>query len=116
MLRMVQPGAALGAPATLAATAASGTLLVMWARYPRTSWLAAAAVAAVASLAMRLVDADVAPALSLLAILALGTGGAFATPPRELELLFALSPASPDGSTDAAPRPTSDRREPPRAA
>jgi uncharacterized membrane protein YvlD (DUF360 family) len=69
----------------LATAVASLTLLVIWARYPRTSWLAAAGLASVASLVMRIVGADVAPLLSLLAVVALGIGGAFASPVREAE-------------------------------
>ena len=41
--------------------------------------LAAACLAAFASLALRFVGADIAPALSLLAVIALGIGGAFAS-------------------------------------
>jgi uncharacterized membrane protein YvlD (DUF360 family) len=69
----------------LATAVASLTLLVIWARYPRTSWLAAAGLASVASLVMRIVGADVAPLLSLLVVVALGIGGAFASPVREAE-------------------------------
>src|SRR5439155_45102 len=64
---------------------ASNGLRISWARYPRTSWLAAACLAAVASLGMRAVGADVAPLLSLLAVVALGIGGAFASPVLEAE-------------------------------
>jgi hypothetical protein len=74
----------------VAATAGAGTvLLLVWARYPRTSWLAAASLASFASLGMRLVGADaVAPVLSLLAVVALGLGGAFASPGSESERLL----------------------------
>ena len=64
---------------------ASITLVVMWARYPRTGWLAAAFLASMASLVMRIVGADVAPLVSLLAVVALGIGGAFVTPVHEAE-------------------------------
>src|SRR5919206_689981 len=67
LLSMVLPGVLgpwLGILATSAATAA---LLMVWVRFPRTSWLAAAVLAGAASLAMRLVGADIAPLLSLLA-------------------------------------------------
>ena len=83
LLRMVQPSLPLASVAVIASGAASAALLVMWLRFPRTSWLAAASLAAVASLAMRLVGADVAELLSLLAVIALGIGGAFA-PTAEL--------------------------------
>ena len=83
LLRMVQPSLPLASVAVIASGAASAALLVMWLRFPRTSWLAAASLAAVASLAMRLVGADVAELLSLLAVVALGIGGAFA-PTAEL--------------------------------
>ena len=85
LLGMVQPGAAWPALDVVVATLAAVLLLGAWARYPRTGWLAAAALAACASLAMRLVGAEVAPVLSLLSILALGVGGAFASPARDLE-------------------------------
>jgi hypothetical protein len=73
----------------VATTAGAGAvLLLVWARYPRTSWLAAASLASFASLAMRLVGADVAPVLSLLAVIALGLGGAFASSPAEADALL----------------------------
>ena len=75
---MVQPSLPLASAAVIASGATSAALLVMWLRFPRTSWLAAASLAAVASLAMRLMGADVAELLSLLAVIALGIGGAFA--------------------------------------
>jgi len=77
LLALVQPGVVgpnLGLPAAGVAAAA---LLGIWARYPRTSWLLAASLAGLASLALRFVGADIAPALSLLALVALGIGGAF---------------------------------------
>lgn len=82
LLKMVQPGLAqvLAMPGALASGAAAAVLLVMWVRFPRAAWLAAAAFAACASLAMRLVAADIAPALSLLSIFAVGIGGGFVTP------------------------------------
>jgi hypothetical protein len=64
----------------LAIGCSSAVLGVSWARYPRTSWLAAASLAGAASLGMRVVGVDVAPLLSLLAVVALGIGGAFASP------------------------------------
>jgi hypothetical protein len=83
LLRMVQPSLPLASLGVIASGAACGAVLVMWLRFPRTSWLAAASLAAVASFAMRLVGADVAELLSLLAVVALGIGGAFA-PTAEL--------------------------------
>jgi hypothetical protein len=79
LLRMVQPGlvGVLNTPTSVAAAVSAAVLLAMWLRFPRTSWLLAASFAACASLALRLVGADVGPALSLLSILALGVGGAF---------------------------------------
>jgi hypothetical protein len=79
LLKIVQPALvqALTDPTAVASGVAAGVLLVMWLRFPRTAWLAAAGFAALASLALRLVDTDLAPALCLLSILALGVGGAF---------------------------------------
>ena len=85
LLAFVQPGVIgvnLGVPA---ACVAAALLLGVWARYPRTSWLAAASLAACASLALRFLDADLAPALSLLAVVALGIGGGFASAVAEQE-------------------------------
>jgi hypothetical protein len=81
LLKLVQPGlaGALMLPTGVASAAAAAVLLVMWIRFPRAAWLAAASFAACASLALRLFGADIAPALSLLSILALGVGGAFVT-------------------------------------
>jgi hypothetical protein len=81
----VQPTPALGVVGLLASGAAAAGLLLVWARFPRTSWLFAASLAAVAGVAMRLVGADVAPALSLLSVVALGIGGAFASADLSLE-------------------------------
>jgi hypothetical protein len=85
LLAIVQPAATVPGLGMLATAVASLTLLVIWAHYPRTSWLAAAGLAGIASLVMRIVGADVAPLLSLLAVIALGIGGAFASPVREAE-------------------------------
>ena len=85
LLGRVQPGAALPILATVATGAASAVLLFTWLRYPRTSWLAAATLAGLASVALRLVGLELAPALSLLGVVALGIGGAFASPARESE-------------------------------
>ena len=89
LLSSVQPAASVPSLSLLATGLASVTLLISWARYPRTTWLAAASLAAIASLGMRAVGADVAPLLSLLAVVALGIGGAFASPVREAEAWLA---------------------------
>jgi hypothetical protein len=85
LLAIVQPAASVPTLGMLTSALASITLVVTWARYPRTSWLAAAGLAAIASLVLRLVGADVAPLLSLLAVMALGIGGAFASPVHDAE-------------------------------
>jgi hypothetical protein len=82
---MLQPNAGLWAAGVGASSAAAAALVLVWVRFPRTSWLFAATLAAMASLAMRLVGADVAPVLTLLAIVALGVGGAFASTELSLE-------------------------------
>jgi hypothetical protein len=82
LLKLVQPalGPYLALPDVVAGGVAASVLLLMWLRFPRTNWLAAAGVAAVASVALRLSGADVAPLLSLLAIVAVGVGGGYADP------------------------------------
>jgi hypothetical protein len=85
LLRSVAPSVVVPTLGMLAASVAAAVLLVMWAHFPRTSWLAAASLAAIASLALRFVGADVAPGLSLLTLLALGAGGAFASTVPERE-------------------------------
>ncbi len=85
LLGNVHSALSLGSVALIAAGVAAFALAVIWARYPRTSWLAAAVLAAAASVAMRLVGAEVAPVLSVLAVLAVGIGGGFASPTHELE-------------------------------
>jgi hypothetical protein len=116
LLRTVLPGAPLGGLTLVASIATAAIVLLTWARFPRTSWLAAATLAGVAGVGLRLVGADGAPALSLLAVLALGAGGAFASSSPELSNWLEVSPASLDGSGDAASRPTSEHHQPPRAA
>jgi hypothetical protein len=82
LLKIVQPGLGpwLASPILVASGAAGIVLLMMWLRFPRTSWLAAASLAAAAGFALRLIGADIAPLLSLLAIVAIGLGGGFASP------------------------------------
>lgn len=79
VLGMAQPVIAAPGLALLAAAFGALVLGLAWARYPRTVWLGAAALAAVAGTVLRLLGADVAPLLSLLALVALGVGGAFAS-------------------------------------
>ena len=79
LLALVQPGVIATIFGASASGVAAAMLLGMWAHYPRTSWLAAASLAGLASFAMRFVAPDIAPVLSLLAVLALGLGGAFAS-------------------------------------
>ena len=80
LLRLVQPLAFAPGLLPLASGLGGLALLAAFVRFPRTSWLGAAAFAAVAGAALRMAGADVAPILSLLAIVALGVGGAFASP------------------------------------
>jgi hypothetical protein len=81
LLRVVQPALdqVLAAPVVVACGVTAVVLLLTWLRFPRTSWLVAASCAALASLALRLAGLEVAPVLSLLSVLALGVGGAFAS-------------------------------------
>jgi hypothetical protein len=81
LLAVVQPGTAAPNAGLVAAGLASAALVFTWGRFWRTSWLAAASLAAVASLALRFAGVDVAPAFSLLVVLALGVGGAYASAP-----------------------------------
>jgi 4-diphosphocytidyl-2C-methyl-D-erythritol kinase len=89
LLGFVQPGVIVPLLGQLAASAAAAALLLAWARYPRTSWLAAATLAGLASLALRFAGADVAAALSLLTVVAIGIGGAFASAVPEPEAWLA---------------------------
>jgi hypothetical protein len=79
LLAVVQPSAAAPNMGLVAAGLASAALIFTWGRFWRTSWLAAASLAAIASLALRFAGAESAPAFSLLVVLALGIGGAFAS-------------------------------------
>jgi hypothetical protein len=92
-LAAVQPGVALATPSVALSAVAAVGLGVTWSRYPRTSWLAAALLAGLAALSMRLVGANVAPLLSLLAVVAVGIGGGFASPSDELETWFDIQPS-----------------------
>jgi len=128
LLRVVQPSMAVREVAMVAAGAAALLMVVLWARSPRTGWLAAASLAAIASLALRLAGAELGAGLSLLALIGLGVGGAFSSPSSEIEAMLAphnverdgtlveVSPGLPDDTDVASPRPTSDRQLPPRAA
>jgi hypothetical protein len=79
LFSLVQPAVTLSSEALVANAAAVLVLALVWARFPRTSWLVAAALASLAGLSMRLVGADVAPLLCLLSVVALGVGGAFSS-------------------------------------
>ena|SRR5579864_136187 len=81
LLKLVQPSLRpnLATLDAIMCGAAAAVLLVMWLRVPRTGWLFAATIAATAGLALRVTGADVAPLLSLLAIVAIGVGGGFAS-------------------------------------
>jgi hypothetical protein len=80
LVTVVQPTVQLPGVALAATAIAALGLLVSWVLFPLSSWLAAATVAAGASVVMRLLGAEYAPALNLLALVALGLGGAFASP------------------------------------
>jgi|SRR5579859_3748303 len=82
LFALVQPGlaASLATADAVACAAATLVLLLTWIRFPRTAWLLAATVAAAIGLALRVIGADTAPLLSLLAIVAIGMGGGFANP------------------------------------
>lgn len=87
---LVQPSELLGKCSVVAAALATGALVAFWLRFPRTNWLTAAGFAATAGLMLRLLGAEVAPLLSLLSIVALGIGGAYATrDDRDLSLVDA---------------------------
>ena len=95
LLGLVQGQAGLPLLSLVASAGAGVLLLVVWARHLREAWLAAAALAMLASGALRLLAASgrQAPILSLLAVLALGVGGAFASPLPDLDLEAALGDA-----------------------
>jgi hypothetical protein len=95
LLGLVEIHAALPALSLAWCAVAGLLLLVVWARHPREAWLAAAALAMVASGGLRFsaLGGPPAPLLSLLAVLALGVGGAFASGASELDLEAALGDA-----------------------
>jgi hypothetical protein len=93
LLRIVQPPLVSSSVQLACAAVASVALLLAWIRFPRTSWLIAAWLAALASVALRVVGNEVAPFLSLLVVLALGVGGAFAPRDHELEAVYDLQPS-----------------------
>jgi len=92
LLGIVQAHAALPTLSLIWCGVAAVLLGATWARHPREAWLAAAVLSMAASGALRLAlgGADAA-LLSLLAVVALGIGGAFASP--SLKLDTALSDA-----------------------
>jgi hypothetical protein len=81
LLCIIQPALTdvLRTPCAVAVGAATLSLLTAWLRFPRTTWLAAAVTVSAAGLALRLNGVPLAAILSLLAIVALGLGGAFAS-------------------------------------
>ncbi len=93
LLGNVHAAISVDSAAMISAAFAALALAVAWARYPRTSWLAAAVLAAAASAAVRMVGAEIAPALSLLAVLAVGIGGGFASPRHDLQGWLAIQPS-----------------------
>ncbi|HET6315637.1 MAG TPA: hypothetical protein VFG86_04200 [Chloroflexota bacterium] len=93
LLGNVHSAISVDTAAMISAAFAALALGVAWARYPRTSWLAAAVLAAAASVAIRVIGADVAPAFSLLAILAVGIGGGFASPGHDLQGWLEIQPS-----------------------
>src|SRR2546429_7278641 len=99
VLHMVQPGLALASAGVVASGVASAVLLIAWVRVPRTSWLAAASLAALASFALRLVGMDVAAAVSPPAVGGGGNGGAFAPSARPAEGRLGAAAAPAPGCT-----------------
>ena len=93
LLGNVHSAISVDTAAMISAGFAALALAVAWARYPRTSWLAAAVLAAAASLATRVMGAEVAPALSLMAVLAVGTGGGFASSGHDLQGWLEIQPS-----------------------
>jgi hypothetical protein len=88
LLGLVQSNAGLPL-LSLAASAGAAVLLgVVWLRHLRETWLSAAALAMLASGALRLATdgGPEASLLSLLAVVALGLGGAFSSPVPDLDL------------------------------
>ncbi|MBV9580747.1 MAG: hypothetical protein JO057_19370 [Chloroflexi bacterium] len=81
LLSVIQPALSeiLLTASLVAAGAAAAVMLLMWMRFPRAGWLAAATLAAGASLVLRLSGTEGAPLLALLSVLALGIGGGFAS-------------------------------------
>ena len=86
LLGMVQPITAGLGLALVAAIGSAAILLAYYVKYPRTSWLAAAALAATASAALRIAGVEFGPALSVLSVIALGVGGAFASDAQPSEI------------------------------
>ena len=88
LLGLVQSNAALPLLSLAACAGAALLLVVVWLRHLREAWLSAAALAMLASGAVRMATdtAPQAPLLSLLAVVALGVGGAFSSPVPDLDL------------------------------
>jgi hypothetical protein len=85
LLALVQTSS-IAPEVSLAWCVAAGVLLAAtWLRHPREAWLAAAVLAVSASAALRVAGAPEAAVLSLLSVLALGAGGAFASPTLDLD-------------------------------
>jgi hypothetical protein len=93
LLRIVQPPLVSPGAQLACAAVAAVSLLLVWIRLPRTNWVIAAWLAALASVTLRVVGSEVAPFLSLLVVLALGIGGAFASHDDELEVVQDLQPS-----------------------
>jgi hypothetical protein len=88
LLGLVQSTAALPLLSLVACAGAATLLMVVWLRHLREAWLSAAVLAMLASGALRLAT-DAGPEaslLSLLAVVALGLGGAYSSPASELDL------------------------------
>jgi hypothetical protein len=88
LLGLVQPMDRVPVVALAATSVATIALLLTWLRFPLVSWLAAATLAAGASLVLRVTGGEGAPLLMLLAIIGLGAGGAFASSPSQTEAVL----------------------------
>src|SRR5687768_5871923 len=93
LLTLVQPAVDLSGASLLGSAAGAVLLMAMSTRHPRTNWLVAACLAAGSSAVLRMAGFDLAPFLSLLALLALGVGGAFASHVEDADPLLELQPS-----------------------